>query len=416
MAATITVASAVSHLPGVGAVSALAAAGPEAATAAGPPGGEGTFWLSYHKSRDSQKLLRYLGRQSLSVTAERPTDLSLPGATGPQVRFAQWSTPMDPAGFRHVALARSEQSALCDQLIIDTNGDGRLDDESICKPNHVQQYGRGNGWAHFGPVALQFDSPDGPILYHLNFRIYSSGPEQYHASAMAGGWYQGAVQLNGKATECQLIDFNANGTFNDTCGESTGYSSADRVRFTIDSAVEPVFAGRYVREGDRLYEFAAAQDGAYVTIRLSEDVATGTIAPPDDFGTVKVYGPQGSFAVQAGAIQDVPSGRYWLESWQREVSDDSGRLWRFTGRGFPEDAAVDVTDDTESGLELGEPWAAKLTDRVSNRKHSIDQTLVGRLGERVDASYADGQRPPAPRLKIVSDDGGYERSFKFEYG
>lgn len=379
--------------------------------------GDGAFWLGYHHSRDAQKQLRYLSGQSLQTSAETPAGLTLPDGAGERPHFAKWSTPMDPAGFRRVALARSEASDLCDQLIIDTNGDGRLDDEAIHPPHHMRPYGMARGQVYFGPIEMRFDSPDGPILYHLNFTIYCGGVDEYHVQAMAGGWYQGTVMLGGKATDCQLIDYNANGAFNDTCDGGSGYASADRVRFTTDAGVEPVFAGRYIRAGERLYEFGAARDGAFVTIREADDVAVGTLAPPDDFMMVKVYGPQGSFTVRADGIRDVPVGVYRFESWQREVTAGSGLAWRFTGRGFPQDATLDVAENEQVALELSDPWTGKLEDRAfGSRRHSIEQVLIGRYGERIDASYANGRRVPAPRLKIANADASYDRTFKFEYG
>ncbi len=383
-----------------------------------PAGGDGVTWLSYCQSNDTNSILRYVSSQGLKVERDRPADLALPAALGKQVQYARWTTPMDAAGFRQVVLSRSAGSDLCDQLLIDSNGDGRLDDETICQPFYQRQYGSGQGQTKFGPVAMHFDSADGPILYHLNFMVYSRGVnEEYYVMATTGGWYQGTVVLGGKPVTCQLIDFNANGTFNDVCDDpKSSYAAADRVRFTDHAETEPMFAGRYVREGQQLYEFSAAKDGAYVTIREAAKLATGTIKPLDDCDSVTVYGPQGSFILTKGEAQQVPAGKYKLESWKLQATDSNNRQWSFTGSRFPDQSAMEVAADGVLELKLGGPWTAKLEDQVRSRSHTFNQAIIGRYGERVDAAYANGGQPPAPRLRIVSDDGKYDKSFKFEYG
>ncbi|MCC6682392.1 MAG: hypothetical protein IT445_15940 [Phycisphaeraceae bacterium] len=391
---------------------------PVPARADEPAGGDGTTWLSYCQSSDTNSLLRYVSRQQLKIEKDRPADLALPAALGEQVQVTRWTTPMDAAGFRRVALSRSAASDLCDQLVIDSNGDGRLDDETICQPHDQRQYGSGQGQTMFGPVAMHFDSEDGPILYHLNFTVYSSGlNEDYYVMATTACWYQGTVVLNDRPVTCQLIDYNANGTFNDVCDQQeSSYASADRVRFTDNAEIEPMFAGRYVRDGQQLYEFSAAKDGAYVTIREAEGPATGFIKPQDGFYQVKVYGPQGSFVISKEDEQQVPVGRYKLASWQLQPTPVSGKQWQFTGAGFPEQSGVDVATDAVVELNLGGPWTAKLEDQVRNRQHTFNQVVIGRYGEHVNVAYADGSQPPAPRLRIVSDDGKYDKTFKFEYG
>ena len=377
---------------------------------------QGATWLSYYHSQDARKRLGYaIGARGMEMTEQKPDGLKLPADIGEDVRFGKWNTPMDDAGFRHVALARSAYGQLCDQLVIDSDGDGQLDDETIYGTYNLRVYGSARGRVYFDPVAIELQTEDGPTLYHLNVNVYCGGPGSYNVTYNAGGWYQGTVMLNGEPVDCQLLDNNANGTFNDTCEGDEGYGDTDRVRFGAANS-EAMMTGHYVKNADKFYAFSAAKDGAYVTVIDAVGLAVGKIIVPEDFTYVKVFGPEGSFNITPDSDQQVPCGDYHLVTWQREVKDKAGKDWRFGGSGFPEHEAIAVATDKPVTLVLSDPWNAKISDNERPGRHTFNQQVTGRYGEQISASYTSGGRPPAPRMHIVSADNQYDRTFKFEYG
>ncbi|NBC10672.1 MAG: hypothetical protein GVY24_02925 [Planctomycetes bacterium] len=392
--------------------------------AADPP--EDADWLSYFHRRDVSSHIGRTGDQHLQPTSRAPAGVKVPDDFGQAVRYVKWSTPMDPNGFRHAAFA-SSHGVLLDRLLVDRNGDGRLADETAIVAHHVQTYGGGRGRSCFGPVPMRLPGDDGPIIYHLSFSAARWGPNSIRISAAAACWYEGAVRVDGRARPCQLIDYNANGSFNDVCDEQLNRGSADRIRLSSRPADhhEPLFdqkhfVGAYVRLGDRFYSVTAARDGAYLALRPAKDLKTVSLNLPDALHGVVIYGPQGRFEVQSHDDRHpAPPGRYRFEAWQCEATDSGGRQWHFMGRYFPADSAFDLSADVSGpiDIDIGPPLVASVDRRMVRGGHYFRQALRGRLGEHVSVDSLSGRRrPPAPRLRIVNSDGSYDRTFQFEYG
>jgi hypothetical protein len=66
-------------------------------------------------------------------------------------------------------------------------------------------------------------------------------------------------------------------------------------------------------------------------------------------------------------------------------------------------------------LDIGEPVFSRLS--VSQRQgiYTINQELRGRMNEQV-SMLQYGRRPPAPKVRIRSKTGEYDRTFSLEYG
>ena len=83
-------------------------------------------WLEYHTSNDGRAY------HPMELTTNPPPGVALPKLNAPPY-FARWLTPMDPAGGRWLCLDRTRKSGPYDRLFIDSNGNGRLDDETPIK-------------------------------------------------------------------------------------------------------------------------------------------------------------------------------------------------------------------------------------------------------------------------------------------
>ena len=64
---------------------------------------------------------------------------------------------------------------------------------------------------------------------------------------------------------------------------------------------------------------------------------------------------------------------------------------------------------------MGEPIYSMAQVSQSGSVYSFSQHLEGRQGERI-ALTRNGPQPPAPKLRIRSRDGTYDRSLTAEYG
>jgi len=90
-------------------------------------------WLQYRYSREAQEILRETGLQSLEFLESRPEAVGIPELQDKEPIFAKWSTPMAKEGFLWLVLDRSSPHGIHNQLYIDSDGDGALDDEELVK-------------------------------------------------------------------------------------------------------------------------------------------------------------------------------------------------------------------------------------------------------------------------------------------
>ena len=373
-------------------------------------------WLSYHTTAQAQRLLGGGGGgTTLAPTTARPAGVELPELLADDALFAKWVTPMAADGYLWLAFDRSKAHGPYDRLYIDANGDGSLADETALPPYLARKQGRGQGQATFAPVEVSFVVDDGPVSYALKLDLYEQGNNRTYLSASAACWYGGSIEVAGEALDCQLIDYNANGTFDD---QSMNFAQIDRVRLgTGRSAVER-FVGKYMQIKGSLYHATTARDGAFITLTPATDVALGAVRVPDGVSQLTLGGLNGVLQVDvADGVGRLPVGKYHVHEWRLEREDDKGVRWQLTAKGSPAGTVVDLAEDNTVELTLGEPLVATVTDRALGRggQHSFSQTLVGRLGEQIELTR-NGKTPAAPKLRIVNEDGSYDKVFRFEYG
>ena len=365
-------------------------------------------WLQYRSSRDAASIVRDMGLQRLELTGEKPTNINLPQFDGEEPLFAKWPTPMVESGYLWVALDRTHKYGSYDRLFIDANGNGQLDDETPAAPYRSDQYR-----TSFGPVKVTFDGEDGPITYHLNLDCYvrRNRRQLYVRSA---GWYEGAIMLDGQKKHCMLIDYNANGAFND---KSMNFGECDRIRIGEEGNRETCFVGNYVELDGTLHAVKIARDGACVTLAKAQGVKFGTVRLPESVTEFAAGGENGLFTRKPeNGLCKLPAGTYRIERWTVERQDQKGAQWKAEGRFFDEKGVFDVTETGEAELSIGEPIVCAVqAGRREPGYHSFGQEMRGQLGERV-ALTRNGARPQPPKLRIKSEDGKYERTFTFEYG
>jgi hypothetical protein len=192
--------------------------------------------LEYRSSREASQTIGSLSSKYLKVTDERLQDIELPELESREPLFYRWPTPMVKAGGLWLALDRSSASKVRDRLFIDSDGDGNLKDETAviaykAEPQHV----------YFGPAKVVFEGEDGPITYHLNFRLCDHGSRLLRITP--GGWYEGTITFGEKERHCILIDRNVNGTFND---KSTNAEDSDRIQTGKDDYTDIRFVGNFL--------------------------------------------------------------------------------------------------------------------------------------------------------------------------
>ncbi len=364
-------------------------------------------WLQYRHSREAQDIVRQIGNQTPELLTSRPEGLNLPELVDKEPIFAKWSTPMVKEGYVWLLLAKSSPQGVHDQLYIDSDCDGRLDNEEP-----VKAYRTDTRSSYFGPVKVVFEGEDGPVSFHLNMRYY--GGESYERLYVhAGGWYEGTVTVAGQPLHCVLADRNANGAFDDKALDS---GQADRISVGPKDNPQFRFMGKFLEIGETLYEIEVSQDGAFVVFSKAQRVEYGEVGLPKGITGLGAGGSLGQFdCVPAAGIVKLPVGEYRIEHWAMERKDGKGHQWQLKGHNFGDKGIFQVSHAQKTELKIGEPLHAKLKVSRNDGRYSFNQEFKGSLGEGIEL-LRNGTRPRAPKLHIKNKAGSYERTFNFEYG
>ncbi len=362
--------------------------------------------LEYRSDREAWRTIGSLSSKYLETTRERPQDVELPEFESRDPLFYRWPTPMVKSGGLWVALDRSGASRVRDRLYIDSDGDGNLKDETA-----VIAYQAESQHANFGPVKVVFEGEDGPITYHLDFRLCDH--DRRLMRFRPGGWYEGIVTIGGKEKHCILIDHNVNGTFND---KSKSAEDCDRIQIGKDDSKDIRFVGNYLEvEGD-LHYLEVARDGAYVKLTAAEDVTFGNIRMLASITEFAAGGENGLFICKPKkGICSLPVGQYCIDHWTTERKDDAGNSWKLQGSRFSKNGRFNVSEAEETELSIGEPVISTLAVRDRGRTRYFSQNLEGKLKESIYITR-NGKRAPAPKLRIKGKDAKYDQTFDFRYG
>jgi hypothetical protein len=358
-------------------------------------------WLSYHTGTEGR------GYRSLDLTTNAPPDVKLPALKAPPY-FAKWQTPMDPSGARWVCLDRTRKSGPYDQLYIDRNGNGRLDDEAPVSAR-LDPYN-----AYFRGVPVVFKGEDGPISCHLIFRFYQYDKNPARLMASSAGWYEGDVKFDGAKKRIQLIDANVNGAFNDM-GSSP--SDCDRVQVDLDKSRER-FLGRMLEVDGKFFNIEVARDGAFVKLKRAENLAFGPVRVPETISEIAAFGGNGHFVRKPVKGEfTLPSGSYQIYRWSINRKDEKGLPWTMSGEDFPKEFKFLVAAEKPAVLEIGEPVSAvlKITENSTNRVMSFNLDFVGRQKESIRI-LRGSDYPRGPKLMLANAAGTMCYTNTFEFG
>ncbi|MBN2590411.1 MAG: hypothetical protein JXA96_11160 [Sedimentisphaerales bacterium] len=365
-------------------------------------------WLQYHSARELNLVGISSTTKLLELSDKQPTDVDLPKFTGDSQYFTKWMTPMVEKGFLWIALDRSHKLGMYDILYIDSNGDGQLADEEP-----IRQYRMEQTSSYFGPVKVVFKLADGPTSYHLNFRYYGyDDTKRLYVST--GGWYQGEVDIDGQKQQCVLLDYNANGTFND---KALVPENSDRIRISNSTdSKDTSFVGNYVQINNKFYEPEIARDGAFIKLAEAKDIKYGKIRLPESVTEIKAGGMNGQFTVEPeNGIGTLPVGKYRINGWIVKREDDKGSKWELEGLQSQSKGLFDIKEDEEIALEIGEPIISTVAASYREGSYAFSQQLKGKNGENINLKR-NGSRPQAPQLNIKNKDGTYDRTYTFSYG
>jgi hypothetical protein len=367
-------------------------------------GAQDEQWLQYHSEREAQRIIGSMGTVYREIATDKPAGVNLPEFKTSQQLFAVWPTPMVKSSRLWIALDRSSEQGKWDRLYIDSNGNGRLDDEKAVEAYQTDQY-----YTYFGPVKVVFEGEDGPVTYHLNFRFYDYNEQNRRLYIYSGGWYEGEVIVGGQKKHCMLIDYNVNGTFND---KSLQAGNSDRIGIGDKGNRNTGFVGNYIEVDDTLYRVEIARDGAFIKLAKAEDVKYGSIRVPETITELTVGGENGQFTheLKDGATT-LPVGKYRIDHWQIDRKDDKGKSWTMRGYGFSDRGDFDIKEDAETVMQIGEPVTAGLQAQLNGENYEFSKSLRGSLGEYVTLNASGQDVGNLWKMKAANKAGTFEKIY-----
>lgn len=162
-----------------------------------------------------------------------------------------------------------------------------------------------------------------------------------------------------------------------------------------------------------------------VSILISLSVATaqgqsnlpcGIVEVPVGVSVVVIDDSGKQVTIQGAETTDqLPIGRYRIESWTMERRDEDGNIWKVIGSTFGKKGVFNVIEGQQIKLPAGEPILSTLAVGRAGSTYQLSHRLTGRMSEVVEITR-DGNRPDAPKLHITNADGSYQETLAFEYG
>jgi len=367
-------------------------------------GAQDEQWLQYHSEREAQRIIGNMRTVYKGVTTNKPADVNLPQFKTSQQFFAVWPTPMVKNIWLWIALDRSSEQGKWDRLYIDSNGNGRLDDEDAVAAYQTDQYD-----TYFGPVKVVFEGEDGPVTYHLNFRFYDYNEQNRRLYIYSGCWYEGEVTVGGQKKHCMLIDYNVNGTFNDKSLQS---EDSDRIGIGDKGDQNTGFVGNYIEVDNVLYRTEISQDGAFIKLAKAEDVKYGNIRVPETITELTVGGENGQFTHELkNGVTMLPVGKYRIDHWEIDRKDDKGKSWTMRGSSSGEWGDFEITEAGETALEIGEPVTANLQVNLNGTNYEFEKSIRGSLGESVSLTSGGSDVRNLWKLTAKNTDGSFGKTY-----
>lgn len=112
------------------------------------------------------------------------------------------------------------------------------------------------------------------------------------------------------------------------------------------------------------------------------------------------------------------NARVYRPQWLSITKKQNGDTWRMESFGpWGTMATVKVSEGQTTVLKPGPPFLVKANVNPSSSRVSIGFEFQGQAGEQYTSSATkNGRRQPAPKVKIVDEEGNTLTSGKFEYG
>jgi len=384
-------------------------------------GAQGTFPLTRQEAEMTSPAARMAQVYAAGVPKCPPDLKGAPDASNANNRY--YRLPVGGKA-RYAAILPADEEGQGLRLLLDTNGDNDLSNETpltgtqektlVTFPGATLTVGAGQTVS----VRAMGPTPD------------PKRPPQF-LILMPAAYLTGTAKLSGKEYTLALVDGNMNGKFNDPMAFPYNQRQSDTLSIDLNGngTFDPprtgadVFEmfpfGKGVKVGETFYGVQVADDASTIAFTKAAP-KFGTL----DLGSADVqmltFSEYGFVNIQASdGKARVPAGRYGALVLALAKKDDSGALWRLqASRPSGQLADFTVPADGTLALEVGPPLVAKVTARKRGAGvQYLTLGLEGRAGESYTPGIIKGnQRGAPPSFEIVSDENKVLQTGTFEYG
>jgi hypothetical protein len=153
-----------------------------------------------------------------------------------------------------------------------------------------------------------------------------------------------------------------------------------------------------------------------MSARQNTEPSPGSVAIQEDVNAVLCNNEGEQFTIE-GSKEPVQlsAGRYYIKSWNLELTDKNGAIWRLQSRDITNEESFDVTENAGTKLPIGEPITSALTVKKGDTEFYFRHSFKGQLGEGVELTKNRSEADP-PKLLIRNEDGSYQETLTFKYG
>jgi hypothetical protein len=311
------------------------------------------------------------------------------------------------------------------KLYVDTDVDLDLADEKA-----IEGTGDANGLVSFGAVGVADPEDKSKRTVRFGVQAYVNQGVVQQACLTPPGSCSGEVELDGKTYAVAVVDGNMNGAYGERpAGGAPPRGQQDALaidfngngRFDGDgSEVLPI--GEMTRVGGSYYGVKIEADGSAITFEPVEP-AFGALRIDGVGVDLSVYSSAGYFHLGASdktedGVWRLPVGKYALISMQLTGTDEAGETWTLTCLQPPSALrSFEIVEGETLELKLGAPLTLRTDVGKSGGAASIGLTLTGQGGEPyLPGGTKNGEQQPAPKFRILDENGKELASGAFSYG
>ncbi len=354
------------------------------------------------------------------------------------------------------------------RLIFDLNRNGDLTDDKEIQARPLPDntmYGGGYIQREFPriDVTLEYDGEEHPYsLFTIavcNTNVSETGntSSYQHVYFTAGAYYEGEIELAGKAHRIVITDFNTNGRFNDRFDAkesaqerlaSRGMSLGARlygsnapdlilldlpeknqnfrgIRFTDHHNRHPL--SDLLCIGGKFYDVEISPAGDRLTLTPSS-IAVGRMSTSNENYDLLVHSDRGLLKVIGEASEPVslPAGDWTLIEYMlyEEEPPTGGSPTFVTAMADSDSPLLKIKENETTEFKFGPPYKPEVTvsprrmmmTENSGQQVQLEMKLIGSAGESCTNLMVNGGQPEPPTFTIATAGGEIVERGSFEYG